>query len=66
MGHLFVPAALALWVVVAVVRALATPAPSSAPAPAAEVEVQQLRPVEAAGKSVSEADRAQPAVHGEG
>ncbi|HYH97829.1 hypothetical protein [Hyalangium sp.] len=64
MGHLFVPAALALWVAVAVVRALATPA--TAPAPAVEVKVQQLRPVEAAGKSVSEADRAQPAVHGEG
>jgi hypothetical protein len=66
MGHVFVPAALALWVAVAVVRALATPAPASAPAPAVEVKSQHLRPAEAAGKSVSEADRAQAAVHGEG
>lgn len=34
MGHLFVPAALVLWVVVAVVRSFETlaPAPDSAPA----------------------------------
>ncbi|MBN1208551.1 MAG: hypothetical protein JXB05_27070 [Myxococcaceae bacterium] len=53
MGHLFVPAALALWVVVAVVRMLSAPAPVQPSAPAVEVEVAQPR----AG---------QPAAHGEG
>src|SRR5690348_14740715 len=33
MGHVFVPAALVLWVVVAVVRSFATPDPAPAPVP---------------------------------
>ncbi|HVG62558.1 MAG TPA: hypothetical protein VNA24_28600 [Hyalangium sp.] len=39
MGHVFVPAALVLWVVVAVVRSFATPDPAPAPVPAAEEKV---------------------------
>ena len=39
MGHLFVPAALVLWVGVAVVRMWAAPDPN--PAPAVEVQAEQ-------------------------
>ena len=66
MGHLFVPAALALWVGVAVVRAWATPAQDPASVPAVEVEVQQPRPSQADSQSLSEAERVQAPVHGEG
>ena len=66
MGHVFVPAALVLWVGVALVRAFATPAPVQAPASAVEVQVQQPRPADAAGKSVSGADPKQARVHSEG
>jgi hypothetical protein len=53
MGHLFVPAALVLWVVVAVVRTFS--APAQPPAEEVEVEVELAQP------------RAQqPAVQGEG
>ena len=44
MGHLFVPAALVLWVGVAVVRMWAAPAPN--PARAVEVQAEQPRQVE--------------------
>jgi hypothetical protein len=39
MGHVFVPAALVLWVVVALVRSFATPDPAPASAPAVEQKV---------------------------
>src|SRR5512140_3580006 len=51
MGHLFVPAALVLWVGVAAVRALATPAPAPTPIRAVEVERATPRPAESSGKS---------------
>lgn len=66
MGHLFVPAALVLWVGVAVVRSLATLAPAPSPIRAVEVERTKPRPAESSGKSVSEAQRAAAQVHGEG
>jgi hypothetical protein len=39
MGHVFIPAALVLWVVVAVVRSFATPDPAPAPVQAVEEKV---------------------------
>ncbi len=66
MGHLFVPAALVLWVGVAVVRALATPAPAPAPTRAVEVELEKPRAAGTSDKSVSEAQRPQAPVKGEG
>jgi hypothetical protein len=38
-GHVFVPAALVLWVVVALVRSFATPDPAPASAPAVEQKI---------------------------
>ena len=52
MGHLFVPAALVLWVGVAVVRMWAAPDPN--PAPAVEVQAEQPRQVEPPEQSNSE------------
>jgi len=66
MGHLFVPAALVLWVGVAVVRLWATPAPAPTPFRAVKVESAKPRPAESSGKSVPEAERPQVRVHGEG
>ena len=66
MGHLFVPAALVLWVVVAVVRTFSAPTPAQAPVPAVTKEVAPPRPEESADTSVSEADRSQARMHGEG
>ncbi|HEX8703778.1 MAG TPA: hypothetical protein VF815_33410, partial [Myxococcaceae bacterium] len=50
----FVPAALVLWVGVAVVRMWAAPDPN--PAPAVEVQAEQPRQVEPPEKSVSQAN----------
>ena len=54
MGHLFVPAALVLWVGVAVVRMWAAPAPN--PVQAVEVQAEQPRQVEPSEQSVSKAN----------
>ena len=54
MGHLFVPAALVLWVGVAVVRMWAAPAPN--PAQAVEVQAKQPRQAEPSEQSVSKAN----------
>jgi hypothetical protein len=64
MGHLFVPAALVLWVGVAVVRMWAAPAP--APAAAVEVQAEQPSEVKPPEQTVSEAAAPQAQSQGEG